>query len=354
MTRLSLFFNFDVTSDAEVAQAYRDAEAQVVLADRLGYDGVWVAEHHFASFGRSPAPLQLLARLSALAPHLTLGTAIAEAPHYHPLRLAEEAAFLDHVSGGRLQLGLGTGGESKRIEYEHLGVDFDQRNVLTRDAARTVVSAFDDDTIEVSGEALRVSGARIQPRAVSSGRDTVWLAASDETAGFAGTEGLGLLFGRAVTRARRAELLRQYREALGGRRGRRAALVYVFPDETDERARERSLPVVEHYAERQAARVNDGRPFDWDGTPGTAEYFDILDRLTFVVGSSEHVTRELQAFAEENEADELLLQFYAGGSDHASAVDAMTRFSREVAPALRGGAGPAPRRQATTLAGARA
>ncbi|MGW4578298.1 LLM class flavin-dependent oxidoreductase [Rhodococcus sp. YH1] len=339
MTDFSLFFNLDVAAALDdhdaTARAYREAEEQSVLAERQGFDGIWVAEHHFASFGRSPAPLLFLSRLSVRTSTLRLGTAIAEAPHYHPLRLAEEAALLDHLSGGRLQLGLGTGGSSKKLEYELFGIDFDERNARMRDAARTVVAAFDGETVDLEGETYSVSGARIVPRPFQCGARAVWVAASDETTRFAGENGLGLLFGRAVTPARRAELLDTYRDALGTRPGRRASLIFAFPAETDEEAWERTLPVVRHYAELQSAVVHADGPVDWDGHPGTPEYFEILERLTFTVGSVERVTERLGRFIEDNEADELLLQTYAGASRHPDALAANDLLAREVLPHLR-------------------
>lgn len=339
MTDFSLFFNLDVAAALDdhdaTARAYRDAEEQSVHAEQLGFDGVWFAEHHFASFGRSPAPLILLSRIGARTSTLRLGTAIAEAPHYHPLRLAEEAALLDHLAGGRLQLGIGTGGASKRIEYDLFGYDFDQRNARARDAARTVVAAFDHETVDLDGETYSVTDARIVPRPVRSGAEAVWLAASDETATFAGEHDLGLLFGRAVPPARRADLLAQYRKGLGDKRGRRAALIFAFAADTDEEAWEITLPVVQHYATLQSAAVQAGGPLDWDGRVGTPEYFEVLERLTFTVGSVDRVTERLSRFIDENEADELLLQTYAGASLHADAVTANEVLAREVLPALR-------------------
>lgn len=336
MTRFSLFYNFDAAPDADIHQIYRDVEEQIIRADALGFDGVWIAEHHFASFGRSPAPLQFLARVSALAPNLRLGTAIAEAPHYHPLRLAEEAALLDRLSNGRLELGLGTGGQSKASsEYEVFGAKFEDRNAVTRDAARTLIAAFREETSSVRGELFTFDDVRVLPRPVRTAEESVWLAASNSLVDFAGEHQLGLLFGRAVTAEKRAEYLQRYETSLAGNPGRRASLVFAFAAETDEAAQHLTLPVVKHYAKLQAAHLSEGPASTWDGVPGTEAYFDVLNKLTFVVGSVRTVTERLDKFRYENQADELLLQPYAGGSDHRTSLAAIELLATEVIPNLK-------------------
>lgn len=82
--RFSLFYNFDILPGKSVSEMYREVEAQAVVADTLGFDAVWLAEHHFELYGRMPDPLLYLARLSGLTKKIGLGTAIIEAPHYNP------------------------------------------------------------------------------------------------------------------------------------------------------------------------------------------------------------------------------------------------------------------------------
>lgn len=93
------------------AQAYRDLIEQFEVAQALGFDGGWIAQHHLnKGFGQLPSPLVLLAAVAERTERIELGTAVIVAPLEHPVRLAEDAAVLDALSGGRLQLGLGSGG----------------------------------------------------------------------------------------------------------------------------------------------------------------------------------------------------------------------------------------------------
>ena len=109
MLRFSLFYNFDILPGKSVPEMYREVEAQALAADALGFDAIWLAEHHFELYGRMPDPLLFLSRISGITQQIGLGTAIVEAPHYNPLRLAEDAALLDVLSHGRVRLGVGSG-----------------------------------------------------------------------------------------------------------------------------------------------------------------------------------------------------------------------------------------------------
>jgi alkanesulfonate monooxygenase SsuD/methylene tetrahydromethanopterin reductase-like flavin-dependent oxidoreductase (luciferase family) len=93
------------------ADVYRDLIETFTAAEALGFDGGWVAQHHLRDdFGRLPSPHVLLAAVAAVTSRIELGTAVTVLPLEDPLRLAEDAAVLDALSGGRVQLGLGSGG----------------------------------------------------------------------------------------------------------------------------------------------------------------------------------------------------------------------------------------------------
>ena len=92
-------------------QVYRDLIEQFEVAEALGFDGGWIAQHHLSNgFGRLPSPLVLLAAVAERTQHIELGTGVIVLPFEEPIRLAEDASVLDALSGGRVQLGLGSGG----------------------------------------------------------------------------------------------------------------------------------------------------------------------------------------------------------------------------------------------------
>ncbi|MBP2366562.1 LLM class flavin-dependent oxidoreductase [Pseudonocardia parietis] len=99
----------------------RDAPALAAAAEEAGFDSFWVSEHHGIPDGYLPSPLVLLAALAGATSRIRLGTGLLIAPLHHPLRIAEDAAVVDRLSGGRLILGLGLG--YAEHEYRAFGVD---------------------------------------------------------------------------------------------------------------------------------------------------------------------------------------------------------------------------------------
>ena len=97
--------------DVDAGERYRLAAEQIVHAERFDLDSAWVAQHHFdASEGGLPAPFVFLGQVAARTSRIRLGTGVVTLPLENPLRVAEDAAVLDLLSGGRLEVGVGTGG----------------------------------------------------------------------------------------------------------------------------------------------------------------------------------------------------------------------------------------------------
>ena len=114
---------------ADPAERYRLATAQIAHAEQLGFDSAWIAQHHFhADEGGLPAPFVFLAHVAARTSRIRLGTGIVTLPLELPIRVAEDAAVLDLMCGGRLEVGVGGGGNLS--SYATFGQD---------SAARTAV-----------------------------------------------------------------------------------------------------------------------------------------------------------------------------------------------------------------------
>src|SRR5258706_3788896 len=107
--------------------------AEIQAADRLGYDTAWVAEHHFSNqYGIMPDVFTYMGYLAAQTSRIRLGTAVVTVPLYDPIRVVENMAFVDILSGGRIVLGLGSG--YRPYEFEGFGRDFDSRRDIQEEA----------------------------------------------------------------------------------------------------------------------------------------------------------------------------------------------------------------------------
>ena len=175
---------------ADADQAYRENLEIFDAADQLGFDAVWVAQHHFKDRGGMlPSPFPFLAAVAERTQRLRLGTSIIVLPFEHPLRVAEDAAVVDTLSHGRLELGVGSGSDAD--EFEAFDVDIDSRHQRTTAGLLTLKKAF-------AGEALGEDGQRLRPPAPTLG-DRLWLSGlSVRGAQYAADSGAGLLLSRSA------------------------------------------------------------------------------------------------------------------------------------------------------------
>lgn len=142
-------------------------------AEAAGFDTFWVSEHHGLPDGYLPAPLLLLGALATHTSRLRLGTGVALAPLYHPLRLAEDAAVVDQLSGGRLVLGLGLG--YAEDEYAAFGVDAATRGAVLSDLVPFLRRAWSGRAFDWDGPAYAGRGLRVTPTAVRADGIPIWL-----------------------------------------------------------------------------------------------------------------------------------------------------------------------------------
>ncbi len=156
------FANYRKIDDARFMQ---EELKQILLGEELGYDSIWMTEHHFDDYSVSPAPLMTLAWLAAKTKRMRLGTAVIVAPWHDPVRLAEQFSWLDHLSGGRLVVGFGRG--LARLEYEGLRIDQSKARELFDEVVSLVINALETGYIE-GGEIFKQPRREIRPRPLRS------------------------------------------------------------------------------------------------------------------------------------------------------------------------------------------
>lgn len=132
--------------------------------ESIGFDAVWLAEHHFIDDGYLPSPLMLAAAIAARTSRMRIATGVAQAPFYHPVRLAEDVALLDILSNGRAELALGVG--YLPWEAAGYGLDFKQRGPMTDEVLSIVRRLLAGESVTLKGQFFNLENARISPRPV--------------------------------------------------------------------------------------------------------------------------------------------------------------------------------------------
>jgi alkanesulfonate monooxygenase SsuD/methylene tetrahydromethanopterin reductase-like flavin-dependent oxidoreductase (luciferase family) len=192
MTPFKLGFFTQVNGAAEQSprELYRHLTEVVVAAEELGYESVWVGQHHFGlGNGRLPSPLVLLSAIAERTTTIKLGTAIIPLPFEDPVRLAEDAAVLDEISGGRLNLGVGAGGGDFGA-WPAFGLDMEDRRSLFDQKLQKLHALTAGEPIGGGEEPVHLFP---EPNGL---RDRIWQSAgSTERAASAAVAGDGLLIG---------------------------------------------------------------------------------------------------------------------------------------------------------------
>jgi probable F420-dependent oxidoreductase len=167
MTRLTFGF-----IPIEGGHYYREALEEVTRAEALGFDSVWLEEHHSVADHYWPSPLTALAGFATRTSGLRLGTDILVAAFYHPVRLAEDVALLDIMSGGRFTLGIAIG--YKPDEFALYGIDSHRRGARFEEQLAIMRGLWTQDRMSFRGTYYTVDG-RLEPPPLTRPHPPVWI-----------------------------------------------------------------------------------------------------------------------------------------------------------------------------------
>jgi alkanesulfonate monooxygenase SsuD/methylene tetrahydromethanopterin reductase-like flavin-dependent oxidoreductase (luciferase family) len=320
LQRLGFFAYVGGTGDPVVA--LRETVELFVAAEELGYDSVWVAQHHFSpTVGRLPAPLPFLANVAARTSRVRLGTAVVVLPVEHPVRLAEDAVVVDALSDGRLELGLGSGTDPS--VFQALGYRPEERRELMRAGLETLLTLLRGKPLP-GGEELCPPARGLAER-VWQGIFTPQRAAQ---AAAAGTHVLLPKAGPAgppLSAAGQAAAARAFLEAWREPRTPHVALSRPVYVSTDRAAAERELGGEPDF---QVSLLAKGPQ------PNVLTRQQYLDSGVFHLGSPADVTASLQADPALPYATELIVQTGHLGPPPGLVLRSLELFATEVAPAL--------------------
>src|ERR1051326_5452171 len=271
--------------------------------DTTGYDAVWVAEHPLSGFSVCPSVHVMGTMAAARTKRLRIGMAVSLAPFYNPLRLAEEVALLDVLSGGRVNWGAGRGFE--RSEFAAFGIPGEESAPRFHETVDIVLKAWTNQRLSYQGKFYQYDGVEVLPKPFQAPHPPVWMAASSTPAiDWAASLGFSILMDPHSSRTDLIGKRRHYADKLAeagftdaGRTIPMARLIAV--DETAEKARAVAKRVAEwtiaSYVGTKHDNVRQGPARDFGGKDPVAFYLEDV----MIHGTPESVADQIGSFASE-------------------------------------------------------
>jgi alkanesulfonate monooxygenase SsuD/methylene tetrahydromethanopterin reductase-like flavin-dependent oxidoreductase (luciferase family) len=192
---------------------YARALERISVMDETGYDAVWLAEHHFTGYSVCPSVHVMAAHVAGRTRNLRIGTAVTLAAFYHPLRIAEEIALLDVLTGGRINWGAGRGFDPR--EFAIFDVPPAESADRFREAVEIVLAAWTQDKLDFEGRFHRYEGVEVLPKPQQKPHPPTWVAATSPSAiAWAADRGLDILMDPHSAHGEIARKLSLYRDGL--------------------------------------------------------------------------------------------------------------------------------------------
>jgi probable F420-dependent oxidoreductase len=319
-------------------QEYRETLELVRLAERVGFDSAWVSEHHGSSDGYLPSLLPMLAAFAAVTERIELGTGVILTPLHDPLRLAEDAAVVDQLSGGRLLLGIGNGWREE--EFRMFEASRAERGARTEETIEVLRRAWTGRRFSFEGRTLRYDRVKVTPQPARPGGPPILLGGYDRKAVIrAGRLADGYITDETGTDEIRSNLALLDREATGVGRDPRASSIVLLQNafawlDGDPWALIRE-GVVQQLGTYEAWG-NDADTPELDRLEPAVPSEDDL-RLSTLAGPPDDVARALLATirAAGDRDVHLVVRLHYPGMDLEMAARAVELFAADVLPALR-------------------
>jgi alkanesulfonate monooxygenase SsuD/methylene tetrahydromethanopterin reductase-like flavin-dependent oxidoreductase (luciferase family) len=328
--------------DLDSGQGFRDYIEYNVEAEALGYDSSFVVEHHFTGFGQVSASLNLLTWVAARTSTLRLGTAVMVLPWHNPVLLAEQAATLDLISGGRLDFGIGKG--YRHSEFKGFGIPPEEAQARFDEAVEVILRSWTSRTrFSHRGRFWTFEDIVVEPPTAQRPHPPVWVAAaSPASIRRAAARGFNLILDQyAAPQAirERIALYRAEREANGGAFDPMQVVVarqlYIAKDQADKEA---ALLRLAQYTQRT---VDVSRAPDQKGGSHVLAYADTAGatEANALYGTPDEICGMLEAL---NRAGAEYVALTVSGGRMSGGKEQLRRFAREIMPEFSRARSPAP------------
>ena len=322
---------------------------QAEYAEELGFDSLWVAEHHSSRYGICPSLMPFLSHIAARTKKIRIGAGVSVLPLREPISLAEESAMLDVLSNGRLDFGVGRG--SADYEYGNFNVGFETRDVRTQEALDVILGLWTQNDFSYQGEFYQVKDLTIAPWPMQQPHPPVYMAVSRTPASVdvAVERDLPILTSFSTPEADNLGLFSLYAErmAAAGKDPSVAEMPYfrfVHLEEDERSAREyprQSLTWVRDLAGyRRTLTHGDEINVDLDHwrrirTAEPASYESELETTAYF-GTPEQCVDRITTLRDEYGIGYFGASMSFGSMEHSKVMRSMELFGKEVMPRFRG------------------
>jgi alkanesulfonate monooxygenase SsuD/methylene tetrahydromethanopterin reductase-like flavin-dependent oxidoreductase (luciferase family) len=343
--RFGFFDQLPCADSQSESQRFHDILAQIELGDQLGFDTVWLGELHFGRQSSILAsPLMVLAAAAQRTQRIRLGTAVTLLPLHSPVKIAEEAATADVLSGGRLEFGVGRG--TAPIHYTGYNIPQEESRERFEEALDVILKAWTTERLTYQGRYFQADNLAVVPKPLQKPHPPIRLAAnSPDTFVIAGRLGLPIFASPLINPPEKLrEYLAVHRDALKSEARQDVALMFsVHVSDSREQARRECEASLKNFFRAAGERL---RPLGETAVKGYEAFQQAvkkLERATYekvermsVFGDPAYCRERVRALREEFGMDEFIGYFNQGGLvDHPVVKRSMELFAREVIPYCR-------------------
>ncbi len=315
---------------------YAEMLEQIEYADKSGFDSAWLTEHHFLNDGYLPSLTVAAAAIAARTNKINIGTGVLLLPLHNPIRVAEDAAVVDNISGGRFILGIGLGYRSE--EFEAYGVSLKERKWRMEEGIQVLLKSWADGPFSFEGKYFKYKNLNVTPKPVQK-PIPIWIGAYAEPA-IRRTARLGfpLYLASVGTIPFLKKELDIYHRALEEYKRSPADIeqplvrdVYVTREGKDKGWEE----IKEHVTYPYKGYAEWGSMVDREGNlisdPNDPRIYDIVKEQG-IFGLPEECTESIKRFQKEIKLDHLVCRFEFPGLSHEKSMKSIELFVKEVMP----------------------
>ena len=327
-------------------QAFDELLEQIEFTEKVGFSDAWFAEHHHSDYGMLASPNLIVAALARRTERLRFGNLVSVLPLYDPMRLAEECAMLDILTGGRLNVGLGRGVPKDDMKHR---LDRDTAQARFEEGIEILLRAWTGETFSYSGKAWGYEEISCRPQPLQKPHPPIYYGAtSPDSPAMVARRGWNLALSRQPL-ANCATAIKKYREAraaLANLPGNGDAIMVrdIYVADSDEQAWREAVPELMRFWQLATDNYWRGDTLsEADLTRCTERYAYYPGGLTIkrldewgtsLIGSPETVIKKARAMIETAKPDSLVGMFQFGALKHEQVMHSIELFGTKVMPAL--------------------